>query len=118
MSRDPTRGFRFSLVDACAIVLGALGAWALRDASPDLAWGIAFALGHFFLFCNVFRVRRRYELAWTAFFLASFAAWRSSGAFSWPAVLATQTPATLLAIAAEVRSAEYHGIFARPRPAA
>ncbi len=45
-------------------------------------------------------------------FLVNFAAWYLTE-FSWPGVLAVQTPITCFAIGAEVRSKRYHGIFSR-----
>lgn len=111
--RRRTAGARFSAVDAAAIAICAGGTWALWDLAGAFVWIGAVALGHFFLFCNVFRVRRNYELLWTAVFLANFTGWLTSGAFSWLGVLAVQTPLTALLIGAEVRSREYHGIFSR-----
>lgn len=65
----PTHGFRFSTIDAIAIIV-CVGAtvWGLTEMGP-LAWAFPFVLGHFFLFCNVFRVRRKPELVWAASFL-------------------------------------------------
>lgn len=112
-----TWGARFFATDAVALLAGAALTWALATWSPEgerwVAGLPAAALGHFFLFCNVFRVRRRYELAWAAAFLVNVAAWHLAGALSWGAVLAVQTPLTALAIGAEVRSPEYHGVLAR-----
>jgi hypothetical protein len=58
-------------------------------------------LGHFFLFCNVFGVRRRYELIWAAVFVANVGAWLLAGELRWLWVLAIQTPLTLLLILLE-----------------
>ena len=52
-------------MDGCAIALCAGGVWGLWDLLAEFVWILPCALGHFFLFCNVFRVRRNYELAWT-----------------------------------------------------
>ncbi|HZE97975.1 MAG TPA: hypothetical protein VE981_13180 [Planctomycetota bacterium] len=59
-------------------------------------------MGPFFLFCNVFRVRRAHELVWAA-----------ADRFSWPAVFPAQRPFTLTAIGAEIRSRECHRIGCR-----
>ncbi len=112
-SRRPRKaGFRFSVVDGCAIALCGLGVWGLWDLLDTYVWILPFALGHFFLFCNVFRVRRKYELMWAALFLTNFAAWFLIE-FSWVGVLAVQAPITCLAIGGEMRSNRYHGIFSR-----
>ncbi|HEX7901733.1 MAG TPA: hypothetical protein VF950_28495 [Planctomycetota bacterium] len=107
-------GFRFSVVDGIFLLLCAGAIVLLRERMGTFVWIIAAAAGHFFLFCNVFRVRRSYELAWTAVFLANVAAWTFSGRFSWTGILAVQLPVTLAAIALEIRSPRYHGIFSRP----
>lgn len=66
----PSHGFRFSATDAIAILLfgaaTAAGLWILGS----VAWLIAFVAGHFFLFCNVFRIPRFLELTWAGCFLA------------------------------------------------
>ncbi len=113
MSRKRTAGFRFSVVDGCAIAICAGGVYGLWDILGTFVWILPFALGHFFLFCNIFRVRRGYELVWAALFLINFGVWFMTGRFSWPMVLAIQTPITLIAIGAEMRSPQYHGIFSR-----
>lgn len=107
-----TAGFRLSALDAAVLVAGA-AAFVLGAASlGPIAGVIAMAVGHFFLFCNVFRLRRRYELGWTAVFVANFTAWTFATDFSWAGVLAVQLPATALVIALELRSPRYHGVLA------
>jgi hypothetical protein len=80
-----------------------------------MQWVIPIAAGHFFLFCNVFRLRRSYELVWTGVFIANVTVWLYLVDFSWAGVLAAQLPLTALLIAMEVRSSRYHGIGSRPR---
>lgn len=109
-------GFRFSVVDGIFLLLCACAIGFLRERLGTFVWIIAAAAGHFFLFCNVFRVRRSYELAWSAVFLVNVTAWTWANRFSWPAVLAVQLPVTALVIALEIRSPRYHGIFCRPTP--
>ncbi len=69
--------------------------------------------GHFFIFCNVFRVRRRLEVGWAIFFLLNCAAWILLGHLDWFHVLATQLPFTAFAVLTEMRSPRYHGVFAQ-----
>jgi hypothetical protein len=111
-------GFRFSVVDGLFLALCAAGILLLRGSMGTFVWIIAAAAGHFFLFCNVFRVRRSYELIWTAVFLANVLGWAWAERFSWTAVLAVQIPVTLLVIVLEIRSPRYHGIFCRPKSSA
>ena len=106
-------GFRFSAVDGLFLALCAAGIYFLRERMGTFVWIIAAAAGHFFLFCNVFRVRRSYELIWTGIFLANVAAWTWSERFSWPGILAIQLPVTAAVIVLEIRSPRYHGIFCR-----
>lgn len=108
-------GFRFSVVDGLFLALCAAGILLLRESMGTFVWIIAAAAGHFFLFCNVFRVRRSYELAWSAVFLANVLGWAWAGRFTWTAVLAVQIPVTVLVIALEIRSPRYHGIFCANR---
>lgn len=115
MSEPPRRtcGFRLWATDAVFIVACGVVGWLLRDALGEMVWLVAVGVGHFFLFCNLFRVRRRYELIWTVVFIANVAGWILWGAFSLWGVLAVQAPVTVAVIAAEVCSPRYHGIFCR-----
>ncbi len=82
------------------------------NQSFHLWWIIPAALGHFFLFCNVFLVWRRLELLWAASFVVNVVAHVASNEFDfWPPLL-WQTPVTLLVVAWQMRSPWYHGIFA------
>lgn len=113
MPATRTWGFRFSATDAAAIAICAVATALLWRPSEGMAFLFPFVLGHFFLFCNVFRVRRKPELIWAAVFLANFGGWWLSGRFSWPGVMAIQLPLTALLIILEMRQPWYHGIFAR-----
>jgi hypothetical protein len=107
-----TWGFRFSLTDAGALLAFGAGAVALHRLESGLWWVVAIAAGHFFLFCNVFRVLRRRELLWAALFVLNvgFSIWL--GRLDWFSVLACQLPVTAGVIAWELKAARYHGIFA------
>jgi len=118
MRRPP--GFRFSGVDAVVLGVGAVVTWLTWGVLGQMTLLVPVVLFHFFLFCNVFRIRRSYELTWAAAFIINLLAWQASGAFSWRNVLLTQAPLTLMFILAEMRSGRYHGVaFARinPQPA-
>ena len=112
MSRR-TAGFRLSIVDVVFIAAAAAAGVLLRERLGTAVWIIPVAVGHFFLFCNVFRVRRSYELAWVGILFCNMAAWVFTDRFSWLNVLAVQTPFTLAVFVLEMRSRRYHGIFAR-----
>lgn len=77
------------------------------------AWILICVVGHFFFFCNVFRVRRSYELIWAVAFLVNVAFWMVwQLSLEWLPPLLTQLPITMLVIGMEIRSPQYHGIFA------
>jgi len=115
MSEAPRRraGFRLSGVDFAFIAAAVVATILLWDRLGTTVRVVPFAVGHFFLFCNVFRVRRAYELAWVAVFFVNAAAWAAAGRFSWLEVLAAQAPFTIAAIVLEMRSREYHGVGCR-----
>jgi hypothetical protein len=100
-------------MDAAALAIGAAATALLWPVAPKLAPVVPFALGHFFLFCNVFRIRREPELVWAAAFLANYGARAALGEVSWAGVCATQLPLTAFLLWRETRRPWYHGIFAR-----
>ena len=108
-----TWGFRFSLMDAIAIgvfLSAASGLWYL--GSP-LWWLLLIATGHFFLFCNVFRIVRRRELIWAGLFVLNVGVWAWLDRLTWTGVLFCQLPITVVLIVADIRAAGYHGVFAK-----
>jgi len=103
-------GFRFSWRDAAVIVLCSLATAWLWTRIGNLSLLLLVVLTHFFLFCNVFRVRTRYELIWGVSFVLNVAAWQMMGQFGWWKLLGIQIPITFLVLGAELRSPSYHGI--------
>ena len=71
---------------------------------------VGFAVGHFFLFCNVFRVARSLELAWSTLFVLLAGSTIVTERPGWPITLSISLVATLLVIVAQVRKPAYHGI--------
>ena len=61
-NRKPPAGFRFSLVDAAMIAVCALATASLWPLLDEMTLVFPIVLGHFFLFCNIFRVPRKPEL--------------------------------------------------------
>lgn len=112
-STTRTWGIRFSALDAVLLALaGGLPA-ALKPAGDSPVWALAIVLGHFFLFCNVFRIGSRKELLWAAVFVINVPLWLNEGAIHWPGVLLVQTPMTLAVILWAMRGPNYHGVLAR-----
>ena len=111
--RQRTWGFRFSWSDGLALLCFAGGAVGLWRMHSELWWLLLIVAGHFFVFCNVFRIVRPKELAWAALFLVNSCAWFVSRRLEWLPVFLTQLPISILVIAAEIRSPRYHGILAQ-----
>lgn len=103
-------GFRFSATDAAVIAISVGATWLLRQRLGPFVWMIPLVVGHFFLFCNIVRMRPGYELIWAATYVANMLVWIGSGAFSWAPVLAIQLPLTAGLVALHVRSPRYRGV--------
>ena len=103
----PTHGFRFSLRDGIAIIASVALAWFCWRPLGEFALIFPITLGHFFLFCNTFRVGRYFELAWAGIFVVNVAAWVLAGQFAWAHVLWVQTPVTLAGITMALCSRNY-----------
>lgn len=104
-------GFRFSIRDGVVIIFCAVVSIMLWKPSSGYIVLFPLTLGHFFLFCNVFRVRRKYELIWSAVWLANIACWRFFGNLDLWGMFLSQIPFTVMFITMEIRSPRYHGIF-------
>lgn len=107
-----TWGFRFSSIDAVALILFAAAVVILHRHGNSLSWIVTIVAGHFFLFCNAFRVARRRELIWAVVFVVNVALLLWLGRLDWPNVLVYQLPITVGVIAWELKARRYHGIFA------
>ena len=105
-------GFRFSRFDAIVLIVGVLIAIALAFWNPLPALVVAFVLGHFFLFCNVFRIARLPELIWAGIFfgLACFALFSNAPVRGWTLTFGASAVAAAILIALETRKPSYHGI--------
>ena len=117
MSKRPPRartwGFRFSATDAVVVVATAIAMTVLNQMENSLWWVLGVVVGHFFLFCNVFRIRRSFELVWAVLFLLNMGVWMWRQNLSATLVLASQLPVTAALLAGEMCTHRYHGIFAR-----
>jgi hypothetical protein len=114
-------GFRVSVSDALVILCFLLVTVALQACfSTPLLYLPLIVLGHFFLFCNVFRVHRHWELLWGATFIINIffrlvfeAGVTLSPAFWWRDAMLVQTPLTTIFILIAIFSKDYHGIGCR-----
>ena len=112
MPHARTWGFRLSAVDLAVLTLTGPATWLLWRWIGPLAGIMPLAVGHFFLFCNVFRIHRWKELVWAATCLVNVGTWFALDVLSWWAILLVQTPCTVAMIWTECRHPRYHGILA------
>lgn len=110
---NPRRGFRMMWWDPIAMLLCGAAVWAGWDVLGPWTLIAPYVLGTFFLFCNVFRVRRNAELVWAVSFLVNAVAWLQV-APSLVGIVVTQSVLTAVVIACEVRSPGYRGILSGP----
>jgi len=103
-------GFRFSRMDAVVLILGAVGVAVASRYSVALAVLATTAVLHFFLFCNVFRVARMPELAWSALFVASAYA-HVVLALPWLVAACAIAVGTVVIIGRQTRQPSYHGVL-------
>lgn len=103
-------GFRLSVRDVVVIILGI--AAALYLAAMEFWWGfiVAFVVAHFFLFCNVVRMARPFELTWAAVFLALACATLLTEAPGWPITTGVSLAVTVVVVVLQMRKPSYHGL--------
>lgn len=100
-------GFRLSVRDGVVLSAGSIGAFFCEH---DAAIIIGMAVGHFFLFCNVFRVRTKLELIWTAIFSCLTASTLIFRQPIWPVTIGVSLTCATALIGMEMKSPSYHGI--------
>ncbi len=105
----PRPGFRFSVWDGIVIGVVAMASVGLWSTVRELAILMAFVVGHFFLFCNVFRIPRHYELVWSVLLIINVALWWEPGGWNWIG-LVSQLGATLSVITWALLRPDYHGV--------
>ena len=104
-------GFRLSKLDAVVLAVGAFGAAAAAKVEPWLGAAVGFAIGHFFLFCNVFRISRTLELAWAAAFLGMAGGTVVAQTPGWMITTIATFGVTFAVISVDMCKASYHGIW-------
>jgi hypothetical protein len=85
----------------------------MHRQGSEIWWIVAAVVGHFFLFCNVFRIRRSLELWWAAIFVINAGWWLFHDQTGWLPTMGYQAPVTLIVIIIEMCSPWYHGIGAQ-----
>ncbi|MCE5279459.1 MAG: hypothetical protein ABFD92_02420 [Planctomycetaceae bacterium] len=104
------KGFRFSLQDAVAVAAAVPLTWVLWSALGPVGLFLPVVLGHFFLFCNVFRVGRRFEIIWAMLFMVNACALLWFESLVWWRAIVLQMPATLTILAVTIARRNYRGI--------
>ena len=103
-------GFRIDTKDALVLVVGGIASVLAAQVEWWMGMVIGFAVGHFFLFCNVFRVARPLELAWTAVFVVMAGTTIALGTPGWAVTTGCTLAATILVIVMQLRKPSYHGV--------
>jgi hypothetical protein len=104
-------GFRVSVFDVLVLIAGIIGSVVV---GAQLWWAgmvIAFVVGHFFLFCNVFRIARKAELIWAALFVVLSVSTVLYDQPGWTVSFAGSLLVAGVLIAHEMKKPSYHGIF-------
>jgi lysylphosphatidylglycerol synthetase-like protein (DUF2156 family) len=103
-------GFRFSPLDAGALVSAGLLAWWAGSRMPIAGFFVLFVVVHFFLFCNVFRISRRSELVWagTLILLVTVTSFTTFPGWRWTIPMSLLL--TIVLVVLEMRKPSYHGI--------
>jgi len=104
-------GFRLSAIDVLVLIIGGISAAALGALDPWLGIAIGFVVGHFFLFCNVFRVARTLELTWAGVYVAISVCTVWFSFPGWPLTYLATTVATAIVVTIELRKLSYHGTW-------
>jgi hypothetical protein len=103
-------GFRLSVLDIAVLAAGLVLACI---ATRDIAIIAGSAVFHFFLFCNVFRIRRIPELIWAGIFVLLSSATIATGKPTWGITLVASTGIAALMIWMETKVPSYHGVLWR-----
>lgn len=112
-------GFRISIVDLVFILLASIITYYYPQDFLEppflnlfLHCFIPYLVCNFFLFCNVFRVRTKYELCWIG--VASINMLVNIGYYNnIIAFFSYQSVVTCIIIMLEIKSKTYHGVFAK-----
>ena len=103
-------GFRISLFDVVMLIAGMIGAVV---AGSQVWWAglvIGFVVGHFFLFCNVFRIARKPELIWAAVFVVLTSSTVLTQMPGWTVTFILSFLVAVVLIYLETKKPHYHGI--------
>jgi len=103
-------GFRLSLFDLVVLIAEMIRAFVVGAQVWWAGLVIGFVVGHFFLFCNVFRIARKPELIWAAVFTVPTGSTVLTGMPGWIATFALSFLVAVVLIYLETNKPDYHGI--------
>ncbi|RWX50826.1 hypothetical protein VU00_10162 [Candidatus Electrothrix marina] len=106
-------GFRLSVIDVIVLFLGTIGSILLHSMENPLSLVVLFTLAHFFLFCNVLRMCRRFELIWAALFLLLSVNTILFSIPNWLGTTLIMLGITAVLTVLHMRQPSYRGIFWR-----
>ena len=106
-------GFRLGALDVVVLLVGAVAAGLAFKVQSAPAAIPSYVILTFFLYCNVFRIRRSSELIWAGAFTLLASVRLYLGQPEWPTVFAAGIALTIALIAVEMKHPSYHGIFWR-----
>ncbi len=111
----PRRGRGFRLWWSDLLIFGLTIPLAAYTWSAPLRPGVAIAtvVGHYFLFCNITRMRGLYELIWALSYSALSVWLVGAGLLEWPDMTGVIAPLTIALTVIEVTSADYRGVLSR-----
>jgi hypothetical protein len=104
-------GFRISFSDVAVLIIGIFVSFLIGRRYWPLSMIVLVVLGHFFLFCNVFRLSRSLELAWAGAFLLFLGLKIDSDFMSWEMTMALIICVTHIVVICEMKKPSYHGIL-------
>ena len=103
-------GFRISVTDALVLIVGSIASFIVGTQVWWAGIVVAFVVGHFFLFCNVFRVRRKPELVWASLFVLLAASTVLTEKPGWMVTFAVSFLVAVMLIYRETKMLSYHGV--------
>jgi hypothetical protein len=104
-------GFRLSVSDVIVLLIGAVASLLLSDWDDALSLIVFFTLAHFFLFCNILRMCRRFELIWSVFFLLFATSTILFALPSWLGTILIMLGLTTILTVLQMRLPSYHGML-------
>ncbi|MBF0436474.1 MAG: hypothetical protein HQL77_14005 [Magnetococcales bacterium] len=105
---DP--GFRISRMDGFVLISGLIGSLLCMEIEMWFGIAIVFIVGHFFLFCNVFRISRPLELTWAALFLLLLGSTIVFQKPGWFDSFALSVVMTVVVVVIQMLQPSYHGV--------